>query len=134
MNLQEAISKFTPSNHKMYYTWRRFKSRETLGLKHILINRIRFGDFDFSDYKIQAEYELTFSDEDVIKRYNKIMEDYNRDENEILFELEQIFCKYFRISKEQYYQYIEQCDGTIEDLYDLVQSNTHHKFINIFKD
>jgi uncharacterized protein YutE (UPF0331/DUF86 family) len=51
------------------------------------------------------------------KRKNKLQEDAYLDDLSRLSEMEKSFCKYFGIDKKRLYEFIDECDGTIEQLY-----------------
>lgn len=114
--------------------WRRYKSTNNpLHKLSPLIDKIRNGDFDFSLYFWDSqlcEYEISLKGKKNLDLYGwiedtkidrtrrkKLLEDFEKDENEKLLNLETSFLKEFRISKERYYLEIDQFDGTIEEFY-----------------
>lgn len=147
MNIEKDIPKFTPTKYNRFYWWRRFKSRDTLHKNFPLLERIKNGDFDYSDYRVQALYELQLAEEKVktyahyeyterdeakemgIRRYNRLMQDFMKDEFYLLQSIKDEFCKWFRISEEEFNRYMDMCDGGLENLYDIVRENTLYKFI-----
>jgi hypothetical protein len=147
MNIETDIPKFTPSNYNKFYWWRRFKPR-TPPFKHRpLLAKIKNGDYEYSDYRVQALYELKLSEEkantfppyayterdEALKmgrlRHNKLMEDFMKDEFNLLKAIEKEFCDEFYISKDDYQKYMNTCEGTLEDLYNTIKENTLYKFI-----
>ena len=103
--------------------WRRNKKRKTLPKSKPLIDRIRNGDFNVSQYLEEAEYEMSIK-QDIIeretkrgkelglhqqsirqnifdesdqyqRRYNRLMNDFFEDEDRILYELRRSFRKEF---------------------------------------
>jgi hypothetical protein len=128
------LKKYKPIKYNRFMWWRRYKSpNEPLHKKNSLIDKIRNGDFDFSHYFWETqlcEYELNvkrYNTPDLIKwvedskidriRRKKLIEDFLKDENEKLLNLEKSFIKEFGISREKYYLEIDQFDGTIEEFY-----------------
>jgi len=147
MNIEEKISTFQKSNYVKFYWWRRFKPR-TPPFKHrSLLQKIQNGNYDYSDYRVQALYELELAEiksnifpkyayterDEAIKmgrmRYNKLMIDFDKDESNLLKTIEREFCKVFGISKEEFDLYVLLCDGGLEELYNTIKENTLYKFI-----
>jgi hypothetical protein len=147
MNIKKDIPKFIPTKYNQFYWWRRFKSRDTLHKNIPLITRIKNGDFDYSDYRVQALYELELAEEKVNsfptyayteregalemgrKRYNRLMEDFMKDEFYLLQGIKDEFCKWFWISEEEFDRYMNMCDDGLIELYELIKENTLYKFI-----
>jgi hypothetical protein len=145
MNIEIDIPKFTLSTYNRFYWHRRFKPRKTLHELKPLIERIKNGDFNYSDYRVQALYELELADKKANSyksyqyterdealsmgrtRYRKLMEDFMKDEFNIIKDMEKAFMKTFWISKEEFYIYIDECDGDLEELYELIKSKTLYK-------
>jgi hypothetical protein len=145
MNIEEEIKKFTPTNYNKFYWHRRFKPRVTLHELKPLKERIINGDFNYSDYRIQALYELELAEKKANSyktyqyderdealnmgrvRYRKLMDDFMKDEFNIMKDMEKSFLRKFWISKEELYCYIDECDGNLLDLYDLIESKTLYK-------
>jgi hypothetical protein len=92
-----------------FYWWRRFRTHKSLPYRSPLIDKIKNGDFDYSPYFQQAEWELHWMKDEqkefiqnyqgndpkqdrlymdielrARKRYNKLIEDAFKDENEKL--------------------------------------------------
>lgn len=151
MNIKEKITTFQKSNYVKFYWWRRFKPRTTLHKNVPLLDRIKNGDFDYSDYRVQALYEIKLSEEkantyasyeyterdDVLKmgrlRHNRLMEDFMKDEFHLLQNIKTEFCKHFWISEEEFYHYMDMCDKGLLELYDIIKENTLYKFIGTNK-
>jgi hypothetical protein len=147
MNIKKDIPKFIPTKYNRFYWWRRFKSRDTLHKNFSLIERIKNGDFDYSDYRVQALYELELAEEKVNsfptyaytereealemgrRRYNRLMEDFMKDEFYLLQGIKEEFCKWFWISEEEFDRYMNMCDDGLIELYELIKENTLYKFI-----
>ena len=91
-------------------------------LKPLILQQIEHGDFDESDYKRQADEELLRRDNELEKfiecykgfspkhdyrylqierkyqkRHNKLMEDYNNEEGNTLFDLRNALIEYFEV-------------------------------------
>jgi hypothetical protein len=146
MNIETDIPKFTPSTYNKFYWWRRFKPRTPLPKKNSLLKKIQNGDFEYSDYRVQALYEIELSKEkantypvyayterdEALKmgrlRHNKLMEDFMKDEFNLLKTIEKELCDEFYINKEDFTKYLNDCDGSLEDLYHTIKENTLYKF------
>lgn len=147
MNIEKDIPKFIPTKYNQFYWWRRFKARNTLHKNFPLLTRIKNGDFDYSDYRVQALYELKLAEEkantypsyayterdEVLvmgrRRYNRLMEDFMKDEFYLLQGIKEEFCKWFWISEEEFDRYMNMCDDGLIELYELIKENTLYKFI-----
>lgn len=147
MNIKKEIKKFTPTKYNKFYWWRRFKGRDTLHKNYPLLDRIKNGDFDYSDYRVQALYELELAEEkansyasyqyterdEALKmgrlRHNRLMEDFMKDEFYLLQGIKDEFCKWFSISADEFNDFMNQCDGSLEDLYELIKSKVSNRLI-----
>lgn len=146
MNIETDIPKFTPSTYNRFYWWRRFKPRTPAFKNRPLLTKIKNGDYDYSDYRVQALYEIKLSIEkadtfpiyayterdEVLKmgrlRHNKLMEDFMKDEFNLLKTIEKEFCEEFWINADEFKEYMNNCDGSLEDLYNTIKENTLYKF------
>ncbi len=131
-----------------FYWWRRFRTHKSLPYKSPLIDKIKNGDFDYSPYFQQAEWELHWMEDEqkefiekyqgrdpkqdrlymdielrARKRYNKLIEDAFKDENEKLSRISIEFCKKFKINKEDFKNLLSRFDGSLEKLYIHCQNN-----------
>jgi len=127
--------------------WRRHSKRQPLDPKQalkgksFLLQQIEHGDFDYSEYRVQALEELVMCEEakeqlasswicgpdslrdrldeldrKYIKRYNKLMQDHDREENKMLHELKESLVKEFGI--DIWDEALDQVDGgNLKDLY-----------------
>jgi len=127
--------------------WRRHSKRQPLDPKQalkgksFLLQQIEHGDFDYSEYRVQALEELVMCEEakeqlasswicgpdslrdrldeldrKYIKRYNKLMQDHDREENKMLHELKESLIKEFGI--DIWDEALDQVDGgNLKDLY-----------------
>ena len=145
MNIETDIPKFIPIKYNRFYWHRRFKQRDTLHELKPLDERIKNGDLDYSDYRVQALYELQLAEKKANSfksyqyderdealsmgrsRYRKLMDDFMKDEFNLLKNIEKSFMKKFWVSKEELYLYIDECDGDLMDLYELVAAKTLYK-------
>ena len=137
--VRDKISTFTPSKYNQFYWWRRFKMRETKHPYTPLYDKIKNGDYDVSDYFYQAQYELELMKEDLAKiksvddqhekralwmeRYRRLNEDYAKDEANIMKALIKDFTTTFRVTEEELYSYMEECDGDLMCLYNTVKQD-----------
>jgi len=140
--VRDKISTFTPSKYNKFYWWRRFKMRETLHPYTPLYDKIKNGDYDVSDYFYQTKYELELMEEKLatikdpndqheqrglwMERYRRLNEDYAKDEANIMKTLIKDFRTTFRVTEEELYSYMEECEGDLMCLYNTVKQN----FIN----
>jgi hypothetical protein len=127
--------------------WRRHSKRQPLDPKQalkgksFLLQQIEHGDFDYSEYRVQALEELVMCEEakeqlasswicgpdslrdrldeldrKYIKRYNKLMQDHDREENKMLHELKESLIKEFGI--DIWDEALDQVDGgNLKDFY-----------------
>lgn len=141
--LEAKLSTLPNKTYNKFMWWRRYQSRQTKPDKSTFYDKIINGDFETSDYYYQAEYE-NYLLEDAVKdikhyedkvshismfraRHKRLMEDYQKEEAEILRKLKLEFKKVFKIPKENLEKIMETFDGTTLDLYiyikDLVKQN-----------
>jgi hypothetical protein len=141
--LEAKLSTLPNKTYNKFMWWRRYQSRQTKPDKSTFYDKIINGDFETSDYYYQAEYE-NYLLEDAVKdikhyedkvshismfraRHKRLMEDYQKEEAEILRKLKLEFKKVFKIPKEDLERIMETFDGTTLDLYiyikDLVKQN-----------
>ena len=137
--VRDKISTFTPNKYNKFYWWRRFKMRETLHPYKPLYDKIKNGDYEVSDYFYQAKYELELMEEKIssirnpeeqheqrglyMERYRRLNEDYAKDEANIMKDLIKDFKTTFRVTEEELYSYMEECDGDLMCLYNTVKQD-----------
>jgi hypothetical protein len=137
--VKDKISTFTPSKYNQFYWWRRFKMRETLHPYKPLYDKIKNGDYDVSDYFYQAKHELEMMEEELSKiqsiddkhekrglwmeRYRRLNEDYAKDEASIMKDLVKDFKTTFKVTEEELYSYMEECEGDLLCLYNTVKQD-----------
>jgi hypothetical protein len=141
--IENKLAALPNKTYNKFMWWRRYQSRQTKPENSTFYDKIMNGDFETSDYYYQAEHE-NYLLEDTVKdikhyddkvshismfraRHKRLMEDYEKDEAEILRKLKLEFKKVFKIPKEDLEKIMETFDGTILDLYiyikDLVKKN-----------
>jgi hypothetical protein len=141
--VRDKISTFTPSKYNQFYWWRRFKMRETLHPYKPLYDKIKNGDYDVSDYFYQSKYELELMEEKLatiksaddqheqralwMERYRRLNEDYAKDEANIMKTLVKDFKTTFRVTEEELYSYMEECEGDLMCLYNTVKQDYINK-------
>ncbi len=130
----EEVSKLRPLKYNKFQWWRRFASpNKPLEDKAVLIDKIKNGDLEFSNYYWQALYtelELNAKREEVKDgrewieatqvgraRRKRLWEDFEKDEAKKLEYLKKQFVKTFKMSVEDYEEQLLKVDGTLEDLY-----------------
>jgi hypothetical protein len=137
--VRDKISTFKPSKYNQFYWWRRFKMREIKHPYTPLYDKIKNGDYDVSDYFYQAQYELELMKEDLAKiksvddqhekralwmeRHRRLNEDYAKDEASIMKALIKDFGVTFKVTEEELYSYMEECDGDLLCLYNTVKQD-----------
>jgi hypothetical protein len=144
--VKDKISTFTPSKYNKFYWWRKFKMRETLHPYRPLYDKIKNGDYEVSDYFYQAKYELELMEEKLaviknpedkreaiglsMERYRRLNKDYANDEENIMKTLIKDFNTTFRVTEEELYSYMEECDGDLLCLYNTVKQDYVKKYPN----
>jgi hypothetical protein len=138
-DLDKQLRKLQPINYNRFRWWRWYQPKTNpLPNKARFIDKIKNGDFDYSCYKWQAylcEYQLN----DLLKecgidyrkylengamlrtRRKKLLEDFEKDENERLRLLYAGFKKQFKIDKDKLEEYILEHSGDIIELYYLIE-------------
>ena len=118
--------------------WTKGRVNKPLKADAPLLLKIRNGDFDYSHYKYQADWcEHEMNDiaeecrDDIGKfvektsllrsRRKRLLEDFEKDENGKLELLIKAFTVHFRCNKEQVYEEIEKCSGSLMDLYYIIE-------------
>jgi hypothetical protein len=113
--------------------------RETLHPYKPLYDKIKNGDYDVSDYFYQSKYELELMEEKLatiksaddqheqralwMERYRRLNEDYAKDEANIMKTLVKDFKITFKVTEEELYSYMEECEGDLMCLYNIVKQN-----------
>ena len=64
-------NKYEPAKFNVFYYWRRWKPREVKHKYTPLEDKIKHGDYETSDYRIQALYELWLLDDRLKKERPK---------------------------------------------------------------
>ena len=130
----EEISKLRPLKYNKFQWWRRFAApNKPLEDKAALIDKIKNGDLEFSNYFWQALYtelELNAKREGVRDgmewiettqvdraRRKRLWEDFEKDEAKKLEYIKKQFVKTFRMTLEDYENQLSRATGTLEDLY-----------------
>jgi len=128
------IAKLRPTTYNKFQWWRKFAPiNRPLDDKAPLIDRIKNGDLEFSNYFWQALYtemELNakreeardgveyFQDTQLMRaRRKRLWEDFEKDEAKKLITIQKQFVKTFKMTVEDYEDQLERIDGTLEDLY-----------------
>jgi hypothetical protein len=141
--IESKLATLPNKTYNKFMWWRRYQSRQTKPENSTFYDKIMNGDFETSDYYYQAEHE-NYLLEDAVKdiehyddkvshismfraRHKRLMEDYEKEETEILRKLKLEFKKVFKIPKEDLEKIMETFDGSTLDLYiyikDLVKKN-----------
>jgi len=124
-----------------FYWWRRFPTHKALHHYKPLLERIQNGDFDYPEYFEQAEWEDHWCEEEIaskrhlfkdhqsfleeanairrryLKRKNLLVKDGYETEQKRLIELVKQFSIAFGCTKDAVREFIEEFDGTLEEMY-----------------
>ena len=137
--LEKKFSKLRKLNYNAFRWWRMYDNpNKPLCNRSLFRDRILNGDFDYSHYKYQADWcEHEMNDiaqdcgDDIGKfvektsllrsRRKRLLEDFEKDENGKLEMLIKAFTVHFRCNKEQVYEEIEKCSGSLMDLYYIIE-------------
>lgn len=137
--LEKKFSKLRKLNYNAFRWWRMYDNpNKPLCNRSLFRDRILNGDFDYSHYKYQADWcEHEMNDiarecgDDIGKfvektsllrsRRKRLLEDFEKDENGKLEMLINTFTVHFRCNKEQVYEEIEKCSGSLMDLYYIIE-------------
>ena len=131
--LETELSKLQKKTYNQFQWWRRYQTRKVLHDKKPLEEKILNGDYEHSDYYYQALHE-NYLLEDKIKdikyyesklndislfrtRYKRLMDDYEKDEKELIKDLRRDFRVVFRITYEELDEIMANFDGTTHELY-----------------
>ena len=133
----KEINKLTPLKYNQFFWWRKFKDRSPLSSKDAVHARIDNGDFDFSSYYWQAQYALLEMEDKTghienpstrheaqqifRERYRRLMKDFEKDEPQRLEAYIKAMTGLFEIEKEELENKMENFEGTLRELYDLIK-------------
>ena len=145
--LKNKFSLLKKINYNPYRWWRMYESRtKPLNKRASLRDRILNGDFDFPHYWYQAQWvehdinDLYEKHKDRIDVYiekvpiltsrrKRLLEDFEREEKEKLEILVKDFSNNFLIDEEQTKKEMENCRGSLIDLYYLIEEKYKIKHI-----
>jgi hypothetical protein len=137
--IETEFSKLRKLKYNAFRWWRMYDNpNKPLDHIHPLRDRILNGDFDYSHYKYQAEWcehemnDIALKYGDDVGRYveetsllrsrrKRLLEDFEKDENDKLESLIKSFTSRFRCNKEQVYEEIFKCSGELIDLYYIIE-------------
>ena len=141
--LEEQLSKLIPKRYNQFVWWRRYEVRQPLHDKAPLYDKIINGDYEHSDYYYQAEMEnYLLADkikdikyfEDQLEhrslfgaRWKRLIDDYQKDEKEILRKMKKDFKATFNILPDELELIMQDFDGTTLELYDYVKKLTRER-------
>lgn len=128
------INKLRPLKYNKFQWWRKFApNNRPLDENAPLLDKIKNGDLDFSNYFWQALYtELLLNEKreaardgmewitdtvmDRVRR-KKLWEDFEKDEAKKLVTIRKAFVKTFNMTHSDYEEQLESIDGTLEELF-----------------
>jgi hypothetical protein len=136
--INREIAKLQPLKYNQFFWWRKFKEKSPLSTKEAVYARIDNGDFDFSSYYWQAQYALLEMEEKTghisepdkrreaqsiyMERWRRLMNDYEKDEPQRLETYVKVMTGLFEIEKEELENKMENFEGTLRELYDLLKT------------
>lgn len=133
--IEQKLSKLRPLKYNRFFWWRRWdqKNKILVGKENSLIDRIKNGDFEESPYFWQikfVEVEINekenkykdyqrFLEESKLDRIRrrKLIDDYERDEQERIKSLKKLFISNFHLNENTLDSELLNFDGTIEEFY-----------------
>jgi hypothetical protein len=137
--VEKQLSQYQKLNYNQFRWWRLYAPKnKLLDNRQPLRDRIFNGDFDYSCYKAQ-QYLVEYQLNDILKecdmdyakylektqviraRRKRLMEDFEKDENERLRSLTVEFTKYFKCDREQVEEEMLNCSGSLIDLYYIIE-------------
>ena len=136
--VDKELSKYQKINYNQFRWWRSYQPKnKPLDNRKPLRERIFNGDFDYSCYKAQ-QYQVEYQLNDILEecgidyqkylektsviraRRKRLIEDFEKDENERLRSLTVEFTKYFKCNREQVEEEMLGCSGDLIDLYYII--------------
>jgi hypothetical protein len=136
--IKYEINKLQPLKYNQFYWWRKFKEKSPLSNKDALHARIDNGDFDFSSYYWQAQYALLEMEEKTghidepekrreaqsiyMERWRRLMNDFEKDEPLRITNYKKNIIGLFEIEEEELENKMENFEGTLRELYDLIKA------------
>ena len=125
--IKEQISKLKPLKYNQFFWWRKWDcANKPLYKDEPLIDKIKNGDFDFSHYFWQLQHcelelnEIYKNDDNPVilrERRKRLQTDFAKDEQNRLDAVKKAFLGEFILSEEEYDEEVNNCLGTLEDLY-----------------
>jgi hypothetical protein len=131
--VEEKVAQMNRKSYNRFQWWRRYSPRPELDEKMPLSMRVAHGDFETSDYYYQAAHEVYLMEDAIstmlqpdeihekrslyMERFRRLMEDYEKEEKNILHVFKRDMRKAFNVSKEQLDAEMEEFDGTMQELY-----------------
>tara|TARA_R100000908_G_C3748440_1_gene143362 strand:+ start:570 stop:1070 length:501 start_codon:yes stop_codon:yes gene_type:complete len=145
--IEKRLTEFQKLNYNQFRWWRWYEAKnKPLPNKSDFRDKIMNGDYDQGPYSLQAQlcehmlndiYEECKPDLQkyleksklLSARRKRLWEDHEKDENGKLNDLIIAFTKNFRITKDEIYQEIDICMGTILDLYYQIEEKYNKIYI-----
>lgn len=133
--IEKELGKLTKLKYNQFRWWRMYEpKRKPLHNRQPLRDKILNGDFDYSCYKLQADWcdieledlwnELNHDHAKFIEqssllrtRQNRLLQDFEKDEHERLSALVVEFTKNFRLNTQQVWEEMENFSGSLIDFY-----------------
>jgi len=137
--LQEQVGHLRPLKYNKFQWWRNYLFPEPLSDTQPLLNRIINGDFDVSPYYWIAQMALHEMQDKMDatrclekkrdlqsfynEKYRRLIQDYEKDEFKRMTSLKKAFIKRFKLTEEELQQEMENCVGSLEEMYYIIEEN-----------
>lgn len=133
--VSKEIKKLKPISYNKFMWWRRFESKtKPLPKGATFLQRIRNGEFEFSHFywqwklteleinELYTQYKgntqmLLEKNKIDLERRKRLIQDFEKDENNRLDALKKGFLREFHMTEKDYYDHLEKFDGTTEDFF-----------------
>ena len=133
--VEKNLSRYQPLNYNQFRWWRSHTDMiKPLGKRALLKDRILNGDFNESSYFMQAQLALHQAKDKInlnrhnhsdqleilavdLARYKRLMDDYNKEDNERLEALYEAFTTHFKITRNELIEELCNCPGDLLSYY-----------------
>lgn len=134
--VEKHLSKLQKLNYNMFRWWRNYNVPKPLPKNKPMYERVNNGDFETSPYFWMAQMALHEKEENdnntklevydqrkrgsmLLTKYEKLMDDFNKDENERIETFINDSCKSMGFDKDEFTQEFESYPGTVKEFYEL---------------
>lgn len=134
--VEKHLSKLQKLNYNMFRWWRNYNVPKPLPKNKPMYERVNNGDFETSPYFWMAQMALYEKEENdnntklevydqrkrgsmLLTKYEKLMEDFKRDDEERIETFINDSCKSMGFDKEEFTQEFESHPGTVKEFYEI---------------